>query len=90
MNENVIKRNALLAERTIAGLQSRNMSGYYADDKEEALRIALGLIPEGSSVTMGGCMSAREIGLVDALQSGNYDFIDLRVRGQTRGDAQSV
>lgn len=76
MNENVIKRNALLAERTIAGLQSRNMSGYYAGDKEEALRIALGLIPEGSSVTMGGCMSAREIGLVDALQSGNYDFID--------------
>ena len=76
MNENIIKRNALLAERTIAGLQSRNMSGYYAGDKEEALRIALGLIPEGSSVTMGGCMSAREIGLVDALKSGNYDFID--------------
>ncbi len=76
MNENVIKRNALLAERTIAGLQSRNMSGYYAGDKEEALRIALGLIPEESSVTMGGCMSAREIGLVDALKSGNYDFID--------------
>ena len=76
MNENVIKRNALLAERTIAGLQSRNMSGYYAGDKEEALRIALGLIPEGSSVTMGGCMSACEIGLVDALKSGNYDFID--------------
>ena len=76
MNENIIKRNALLAERTIAGLQSRNMSGYYAGDKEEALRIALGLIPEGSSVTMGGCMSAHEIGLVDALQSGNYDFID--------------
>ena len=76
MNENVIKRNALVAERTIAGLQSRNMSGYYAGDKEEALRIALGLIPEGSSVTMGGCMSAHEIGLVDALKSGNYDFID--------------
>ncbi len=76
MNESVIKRNALLAERTIAGLQSRNMSGYYAGDKEEALRIALGLIPEGSSVTMGGCMSAHEIGLVDALKSGNYDFID--------------
>lgn len=76
MNENVIKRKALLAERTIAGLQSRNMSGYYAGDKEEALRIALGLIPEGSSVTMGGCMSAHEIGLVDALKSGNYNFID--------------
>lgn len=76
MNPNIIKRNELLAEKTIKGLQSRNMSGYYAADKEEALKIALGLIPEGSSVTMGGCMSAHEIGLVDAIKNGNYDFID--------------
>lgn len=76
MNTNIIKRNELLAEKTIKGLQSRNMSGYYAADKEEALKIALGLIPEGSSVTMGGCMSAHEIGLVDAIKNGNYDFID--------------
>ena len=74
MNPNIIKRNELLAEKTIKGLQSRNMSGYYAADKEEALKIALGLIPEGSSVTMGGCMSAHEIGLVDAIKNGNYDF----------------
>ena len=76
MNSNIKKRNELLAEKTIKGLQSRNMSGYYAADKEKALKIALGLIPEGSSVTMGGCMSAHEIGLVDAIKNGNYDFID--------------
>ncbi|MBQ9361738.1 MAG: lactate utilization protein [Lachnospiraceae bacterium] len=76
MNENVIKRNKLLAEKTIKGLESRNMSGYYAESKEEALKKALELIPEGSTVTMGGCMSAQEIGLVDALKDGNYDFID--------------
>jgi len=52
------------------------MSGYYASSREEALRIALELIPEGSSVTMGGAMSAHEIGLVDALKNGNYHFID--------------
>lgn len=76
MNENVIKRNKLLAEKTIKGLESRNMSGYYAESKEEALKKALELIPEGSTVTMGGCMSAQEIGLVDALKDGKYDFID--------------
>ena len=52
------------------------MTGYYASSKEEALLLALSLIPEGSSVTMGGAMSAHEIGLVDALKSGNYNFID--------------
>lgn len=76
MNENVAKRNKLLAEKVIKGLESRNMTGYYAETKEEALKKALELIPEGSSVTMGGCMSAREIGLVDAVQKGNYNFID--------------
>ena len=76
MNEIITKRNELLAKKTIAGLESRNMSGYYAADRAEALRIALELIPEGSSVTMGGAMSAHEIGLVEALKSGNYSFID--------------
>ena len=76
MNEIITKRNELLAKKTIAGLESRNMSGYYAADRAEALKIALELIPEGSSVTMGGAMSAHEIGLVDALKAGNYNFID--------------
>ncbi|MBR1599555.1 MAG: lactate utilization protein [Lachnospiraceae bacterium] len=76
MNENVFKRNELLAQKVIKGFESRNMSGYYAANKEEALKLALGLIPEGSSVTMGGAMSAREIGLVDAVKSGKYNFIE--------------
>jgi len=76
MNENIVKRNELLAAKVIKGLESRNMSGYYAADKEEALKIALGLIPEGSSIGMGGAMSVHEIGLSDALKSGNYNFID--------------
>ena len=76
MNENIIKRNELLAQKVIKGLASRNMTGYYAHDKEEALKIALGLIPEGGTVTMGGAMSAHEIGLVEAVKKGNYNFID--------------
>ena len=76
MNENIIKRNELLAEKVIKGLASRNMTGYFASSKEEALRLALDMIPEGSSVTMGGAMSAHEIGLVGKLKEGNYNFID--------------
>ena len=76
MNENIRKRNELLAQKVIQGLKSRNMTGYYAATKEEALAQALALIPEGSSVTMGGAMSAHEIGLVEALKAGNYNFID--------------
>ena len=76
MDKNLYTRNEKLAQKVIKGLESRNMTGYYAADKEEALKKALELIPEGSTVTMGGAMSAVEIGLVDTLVNGNYDFLD--------------
>lgn len=76
MNTYLEKRNEVLAQKTIKGLASRNMSGYYAANKEDALKLALELIPEESSVTMGGCETAVELGLVDALKAGNYNFID--------------
>lgn len=75
-NENIIKRNELLAKTVIKGLESRNMSGYYATDRKSALQQALQLIPENSKIAMGGCMSAREIGLIDALENGSYQYID--------------
>lgn len=68
------KRNDMLAQKIIAGLESRNMSGYYAQDKEQALKLALSLIPEGSSVARGGSMSVNEIGLASALIEGNYNY----------------
>lgn len=76
MNEMITIRNDLLSKKIIKGLESRNMKGIYARSKAEALKTALELIPQGSSVTMGGCVSAREIGLVDALKIGDYKFID--------------
>ena len=76
MNDIIFRRNELLAQTVIKGLNSRNMTGYYAENREAALKQALSLIPEGSSVTMGGAMSAHEIGLVDALKQGPYHFID--------------
>ena len=76
MDQNIFKRNELLAQKVIKGLKSRQMTGYYAADKAEALKLALFLIPEECSITMGGAMSAHEIGLPQALAEGNYNFID--------------
>ena len=70
------KRNEILAQTVIKGLESRNMSGYYAADKEEAVKKALEVIGKGSTVAMGGCQSAHEIGLIQALEEGDYNYID--------------
>ena len=76
MDQNILKRNELLAQKVITGLESRNMTGYYAATKADALKLALSLIPKGSSIAMGGSVSAAEIGLVDAVKGPDYHFID--------------
>ena len=76
MDTNIKKRNEVLANTVIKGLEFRNMSGYYAKDKEAALKQALELIAEGSTIAMGGCVSAHEIGLIKALENGNYNYIN--------------
>lgn len=79
MDANRVKRNDMLAQKVIKGLESRNMTGYYAKSKEEALEIALGIIPEGSTIARGGSMSMNEIGLTDALTEGNYKFTNREI-----------
>ena len=76
MDSNLQKRNEMLAQTVIKGLQSRNITGYYASDQKEACQLALSLIPKEKSIAMGGCMSAKEIGLLSALNEGGYHFID--------------
>ena len=50
MNENIVKRNEKLAQKVIKGLESRNMKGYYAASKEEALEMALKMIPVSAPI----------------------------------------
>ena len=60
----------------VKNLKSWHFDAYYCATKEDALSKALELIPEGSTVGWGGVMSAHEIGLVKALNEGNYNAID--------------
>ena len=66
------KRGQLL----VKNLKARFFDACYCATKEEALQQALALIPEGSTVGWGGCMSAEQIGLVEAVRSGNFNTID--------------
>ncbi len=76
MNENKVIRNRLLAETVIKGLKSRHMNGYYAETKEDALKMALDMIPTGSTIGWGGSMSIAEIGLKKAVLEGDYTVYD--------------
>lgn len=60
----------------VKNLQKRHHEAYYCETKEQALKKALELIPEGSSIGWGGAYSAHQIGLPAALDAGNYTTID--------------
>lgn len=64
------------AQVLIKNLKSRHFDAFYCDNKEEALRKALELIPQEASVGWGGAMSAGQIGLMDAIRGGNYKALD--------------
>ena len=66
------KRGAVL----VNNLKNRHFDAYYCETKEEALQMALSLIPEGDTVGWGGSMSCQQIGLIDAIRAGNYKALD--------------
>ena len=63
-------------QRLVEALKSRHFDAYYCNTADEAKVKALELIPEGSSVGWGGATSASQIGLQDAIRTGNYRAID--------------
>ena len=60
----------------VKNLHSRHFDAYYCATKEEALAKALELIPEGASVGWGGTVTANQIGLLEAIRTGNYKALD--------------
>ena len=71
-NKYYSKRGQIL----VKNLKARHFDAYYCETKEEALKKALELIPEGASVGWGGALSAEQIGLMEAIHAGNYKAID--------------
>ena len=63
-------------EALVKNLKKRHFDAVYCDTKEEALKQALTWIPEGSTVGWGGATSAQQIGLMAALNAGNYRTLD--------------
>lgn len=63
-------------EVLVKNLKKRHFDAVYCDTKEDALKQAIAWIPEGSTVGWGGATSAQQIGLMAALNAGNYKTLD--------------
>ena len=62
------QRNELLAQTIIKNLQRRHIEGFYCPTGEEAVKKVSELIEDGNSVTWGGTMTVRDLGIPDYLR----------------------
>ena len=70
-------RNEKAAGKVIKNLARRNIEACYCPTAHEAIEKLLEMIPSGSSVTWGGSMSIRDIGIPAALaEAGKYEVYD--------------
>lgn len=63
-------------DKLVEKLRSINIQAYIACDREEAKRLALGLIPQGATIGMGNSATLREVGIFDAIVNGTYNVIN--------------
>lgn len=83
------KRNQRMAEKLIKNLKQRHFEAYYCATAAEAVVQVSALIPDGSSVTWGGSMTIRSIGLTQTLHQRPLTVLD-RDEAKDREEAQRI
>lgn len=66
----------LLAKEMVGILNEKGYISYYAEDKEEAKQKILSLIPEGSSISVGGSETLGAMNMIEEFRSEKYKFFD--------------
>lgn len=82
-------RNNMLAERMLKSLKRRNFNAFYCPTAAEAIEKVSALIPNGSSVTWGGSMTIRDMGLTRRLKERDLIVLD-RDDAASREEAQQI
>lgn len=63
-------------KKTMANLEKNNMKPYFVETKEDVIPLIKTLIADGESISHGGSETLKEIGAIEMIKTGNYDYID--------------
>ncbi|MDT4762003.1 lactate utilization protein [Sphaerochaeta sp. PS] len=84
------KVRELQVERTIKALKKNNMEAEFLPTMEDVLPKVTSLLKPGEKVAVGGSASLEETGVLQALRSGTYEFLDRYKKGLTAEEVQQV
>lgn len=90
MNDVALWSNEMKINRTIEALKKNNMNGYYAKNRDEVIKLIEDIVAEGSKVAVGGSETLSELGVLEHLRSGRYDFLDRYKAGLTPEEVTNI
>lgn len=90
MDSNVIYVNEKKIERTIKSLEENNMNGYLVHSKQELIDKINEITKEGELVGCGGSATLNEVGVLEHLRSGRYEFLDRYEANLTQKDLKEM
>lgn len=90
MDENISWVTEQKVKRTIENLEKNNIEAYYVEDEKELINKLETLVSEGETVAVGGSMTLFEIGIIDYLRSGKFQFLDKYKEGLTGDDMKEI
>ncbi len=76
MDDIQVWKNQCKAEKMVDILSRRHFKTYYAENLEAAKTQVISLLEEGASVAVGGSHTLSQMGMVDVLRNGSYQFFD--------------
>ena len=76
MNKYKKWQSQLIAKEMVELLKNKGYDSHYAEDLKEAKSLVLSMIPNGSSVALGGSETLGELELIDLFRNGDYKFFD--------------
>lgn len=79
-----------LAATVIANLNKRQIEGHYCPTSQDAVKLALSLLPQNAVVGFGGSMTLAETGMLDALKANPSIKLLDREAAQTTAEKEDV
>ena len=77
-------------EKTMENLRKNNMAAYYVETKKEALDLVTSLVKKGETVGVGGSVTLNEVGVLELLRNGDYNFLDRYKEGLSREEVTEI
>lgn len=83
--------NAEIIKTLMENLENNNMKPYFCENKEEAKALVMSLIDKGATVTNGGSVTMKEIGVMDAVKEReDITYLDRNASGLTPEEVKEI